>query len=277
MKYCEEYAALLDLFVDGELPPGEMERVRTHLADCPGCQAYVDDALTIRAGFPDAEETVVPEGFVEGVMERIQAAPAGGEEKRRAFRRWMGTAAALAACCALVVLVQSGTGGALKDSPAATTRAAAPSGYDGAAEADIAPRMADTAEPAEESAEPFTAAKESGHGGIAGDSAAGEPEGQQRSALAAAPPAMTEAAASSDKENASNSSDYYKEIALCLTAREAGDLLDGFVPEQEDASERRYTLNLEEYEALLEALGRWEKLPDTPEMRFQVVVTGPFK
>ena len=52
MKCCEEYAALLDPFVDGELTPEEMERVREHLEDCPGCRAYVDDALAIRAGFP---------------------------------------------------------------------------------------------------------------------------------------------------------------------------------------------------------------------------------
>ena len=72
MRYCERYAALLDLFVDGELPPGEMEQVQAHLAVCPGCQAYVDDALAIRAGFPDVEDTAVPEGFAAGVMERIR-------------------------------------------------------------------------------------------------------------------------------------------------------------------------------------------------------------
>ena len=66
MRYCERYAALLDLFVDGELPPGEMEQVQAHLAVCPGCQAYVDDALAIRAGFPDVEDTAVPEGFAAG-------------------------------------------------------------------------------------------------------------------------------------------------------------------------------------------------------------------
>ena len=38
MKYCEEYAALLDLFVDGELAPEDMKRVGDHLTGCPGCQ-----------------------------------------------------------------------------------------------------------------------------------------------------------------------------------------------------------------------------------------------
>ena len=45
MKYCEEYAALLDLFVDGELSLEEMLEVQAHLDECPACRAYVDDAL----------------------------------------------------------------------------------------------------------------------------------------------------------------------------------------------------------------------------------------
>ena len=34
MTCCEEYAALLDLFVDGELAAEEMTRVRSHLENC---------------------------------------------------------------------------------------------------------------------------------------------------------------------------------------------------------------------------------------------------
>ena len=73
MKYCENFAALLDPFVDGELSPDEMARVQAHLDACPACRAYVDDALAIRAAFPDAEDTPVPDGFAESVMARIRA------------------------------------------------------------------------------------------------------------------------------------------------------------------------------------------------------------
>ena len=68
MKYCEDFAALLDLWLDGELPPEEMVRVQAHLDECPACRAYVDDALAIRASFPQVEDTPVPDGFAEGVM-----------------------------------------------------------------------------------------------------------------------------------------------------------------------------------------------------------------
>ena len=77
MKYCDDYAALLDLYVDGELSPAEMADVQAHLDTCPGCQAYVDNALAICAAFPHAEDTEVPNGFAGGVMAAIRAqAPA---------------------------------------------------------------------------------------------------------------------------------------------------------------------------------------------------------
>ncbi|MCI9555074.1 MAG: hypothetical protein HFG06_07355 [Oscillibacter sp.] len=271
MKCCEEYAALLDPFVDGELTPEEMERVREHLEDCPGCRAYVDDALAIRAGFPEVEETVVPEGFVEGVMEQLRlhtpCEEKAVERKWRSFRRWMGTAAAMAACCALVVLVKTGSGGAEGVDPAVSAEAAVTSAYDGGEETGVAPRIAlDAGEP-EEHAQVHTAAKAEEK-----NRAAERGEDQQRSLMAAAPQAAAESR--SDMEDIEVES--YGGIALCLTAEEAGDLLDGFEPEWEDAMERRYTLRLKEYEMLLEELGRWEKLPEASEMSFQVVVTGPF-
>lgn len=270
MKYCEEYAALLDLFVDGELPPDEMERVRDHLETCSGCRAYVDDALTIRAGFPDVEETVVPEGFAEGVMQRIREDADGKivELKRRGVRRWLGTAAALAACCALVVLVR--TGGPGSEKLAAPVESSAVSDCAASGEAGVEPQAAaDMAQTEEETP-------------MAVENTAGDMNRQKRSALAEAPSGVPEtamdAAASPTAEAVKGVDDaFYEDIALCLTAEEAGDLLDGFTPEEETASERRYTLSMAEYETLLEALGRWEKLPETPEMRFQVVVTGPSK
>ena len=38
MNTCETYAALLDLFVDGELSLEEMLEVQTHLDECPACR-----------------------------------------------------------------------------------------------------------------------------------------------------------------------------------------------------------------------------------------------
>lgn len=263
MKYCEDYAALLDLFVDGELPPEEMARVQAHLADCPGCQAYVDDALAMRAGFPDVEETTVPEGFAEGVMERVRA-ESGRERKtaalrRRSFRRWAGTLGALAACCALIVLVRTGPGGLSGGDSAAMVTASsgdAPAGgamdTGGAVESQengMAPQM-EIAEAAE---------------------AAPQEEGQAETRMTAA--CRAEAADDSGEEKAAGpSADEDLPMSLCLTTEEAGDLLENYTPVQETASERRYELTGQEYQALLAALGRQSE--DRTAERVLVVVTG---
>ena len=39
MRYCEDYAALLDPYIDGELSPEDTARVREHLHQCDGCRA----------------------------------------------------------------------------------------------------------------------------------------------------------------------------------------------------------------------------------------------
>lgn len=303
MKYCEEYAALLDLFVDGELPPDEMERVRDHLETCPGCRAYVDDALTIRAGFPDVEDAVVPEGFAEGVMARVQEDSAKErkivELKRRGVRRWIGTAAALAACCALVILVRTrpGFAGQTKD-------AAAPAGdaaYDTAAiageETGIAPQAASEAAPeaapevAPESKETENAVEEgtrvepTARSKMAelrsddltlGSSPSNEASEFQNADMApAAAPAAPEAAKDEAQFHACPAAPE-KQPALYLSEEEAGDLLDGETPVWESETERYYELTAEAYQALLTALDRPAEAPEETEDWFLVVVTGPW-
>lgn len=272
MRYCEEYAALLDLFVDGELPLEEMERVRDHLAGCPGCRAYVDDALAIRAGFPDAEDTEVPEGFAGGVMERIRAA-SGKEEKivelrRRSARRWMGSLAAVAACCGLALLTWGGPKGANMAAPAGEaglSAYAAPGAGEASGGGGTGEAAEDTGGPEEERIM----------------ATAGAPVPKLRSqalddeapdqAPAAAPEAVMDGVQTYQTHDEAAS----KSAALYLTAEEAGDLLDGFAAVWENAVEWHYELNGEEYRALLEALGRQEELPEAEEGPFLVVVSGP--
>ena len=106
MKHCEEYAALLDLYVDGELSPEDMVRVQNHLDHCSACQSYVDDCLAIRAAFPTAEDAAVPDGFADAVMARIQAQTPASKKKQTT--PWMKLLPTLAACCVVVILLQSG-------------------------------------------------------------------------------------------------------------------------------------------------------------------------
>ena len=69
----------------------EAGQVLRFTAPKTGCRAYVDDALAIRAAFPDVEDTEVPAGFAESVMSAVRAAaqekPAAPQAKQRHWGR----------------------------------------------------------------------------------------------------------------------------------------------------------------------------------------------
>ena len=234
MKYCENFAALLDPFVDGELSPGEMARVQAHLDECPACRAYVDDALAIRASFPDAEDTPVPDGFAESVMARIRAEAASQAEaapQKKTSRPWLKALASLAACCAIVLLA------APMFSHSSKTEAAP-------AEAPAA--AADTAASTERAME-FALTEEA---------PAGESAEESREDLASSK--LYDAAPSPSAAADSGATAYFTEADpaswLTLTAEEAGSLLADFTPAEETETELRYELTSGELETLLAAL-----------------------
>lgn len=311
MKYCKDYAALLDLFVDGELSAEEMAQVQAHLEECPGCRAYVDDVLVIRAAFPGVEDIMVPEGFAEGVMERVRADVEAEKAKRKTRRRWLGAMVPLAACCALAVLLHSGP--AMSGGGAPMMREAADSGTAGIdTQSDAGVYMGDGAggaaagseEGMESSELPAEAGMES--------QKAGEYENQNGRAYSSLPEVLTDGAFEEDgadsqetvtaaqtpqapavspagspqelaPESASNS-DIVRErkAVLTLTAGEAGELFQSWTPEDESGSSRWYRLTEEQYQELLEALAKNGKVPAIdmtavlPDGSMFVEVTGPF-
>ena len=123
MERCERFEELLSQRLDQPLPPEEERELEDHLAHCPSCRALAADLEQLCGQFACLEELPAPEGFVQGVMDRIRAlepeqAPAETPEVpeeepkqpkqqdkvvpiRRTLPRWARTAAALAACCVL--------------------------------------------------------------------------------------------------------------------------------------------------------------------------------
>ena len=100
MRSCEEYELLVSAFLDGDLSGTDREELAEHLTACPRCQQYFDDLVAMHDAF-DQEEPPLPEGFGERVMSRVRETPQ--EEKRKIipfsrWRRW----AAFAACCAVI-------------------------------------------------------------------------------------------------------------------------------------------------------------------------------
>ena len=121
MERCERFEELLSQRLDQPLPTQEERELEDHLARCPRCRALAEDLEQLCGQFACLEELPAPEGFAQGVMDRIRAlepepAPAEGPEDRkeetepqgqkvvplrRPMPRWARTAAALAACCVL--------------------------------------------------------------------------------------------------------------------------------------------------------------------------------
>lgn len=122
MERCERFEELLSQRLDQPLLPEEERELEDHLARCPRCRALAEDLEQLCGQFACLEELPAPEGFAQGVMDRIRALepepapaekPEGRKEEteptempkvvplRRPMPRWARTAAALAACCVL--------------------------------------------------------------------------------------------------------------------------------------------------------------------------------
>lgn len=230
MKYCDDYAALLDLYVDGELSPEEMSRVQEHLDRCPGCRAYVDDALAIRAAFPDVEDVEVPMGFAEDVMARIQAEAGSKKKQSTPWRKVLPT---LVACCAVVILLRSVSG-------MFSGRKASSTAMDAAAPAMT---MESASEEKSEAAMEEPAAMMDRQ--IAADS----------NAVTAAEEAPAECAEPQEAEKAAGPYTYTASgtvyTSILTLPPEGAELMAAYTPVSEDGAEVRYELTAQESQALL--------------------------
>lgn len=97
---CDRYLELLALSLDGALSGEEERELKGHLACCPACRTAGAQLAALRPAFSELEEVPAPEGFAQGVMERIRTeAKVVPLFRRSRFR----TLAGLAACLAVVV------------------------------------------------------------------------------------------------------------------------------------------------------------------------------
>ena len=98
MKCCEQYAAALSDFVDGELSENERDEVLVHVERCQNCREYLSELMIVHTMFEEMPELDAPEGFSERVLERVH------EEKRAKTRHRRAWPRVLAACFALLVV-----------------------------------------------------------------------------------------------------------------------------------------------------------------------------
>lgn len=247
-----ENAALLDAFVDGELTAAEMAEVQAHLAECPGCQAYVDDALAIRADFPTAESTELPADFTDHIMQAVAKTP----QSRPKTQPW-GKLAAAAACLAVIVLVQYGAGLSSRN----TSNEAAAYTADCAAAESTVERSADASSGDDaDSCQPMDSADDSGESdSVAADS--GEPDSVAADSVQQANKSESTDGTASIQSAYQNGKSAVPVITgadlptVRVSATEIGDLLDDHTPtEQKDTGVVRYLLTRTEFDALAEEL-----------------------
>ena len=264
MKYCDEFAALLDPYIDGELPPEETARVREHLRACGGCRAYVQAALVMRDAFPEAESTEVPDGFAEGVMAAIRANAA---PRKRRSPRWQKTLLPLAVCCAVVVLAVSSlprpSDTAVEADVAARTERQVPSNAADPAAGNTTEDSATEDSTAQTEEDPDSADVASNApaatAGAAPETYATAPAAQGESEPDADPKAsiaLQGKTAVEETEEPAAPEAYAVQTApaLTLTAEEAGTLLDGYTPTTREDGTLAYELTASAYAALLEQL-----------------------
>lgn len=237
-----ENAALLDAFVDGELTAAEMAEVQAHLAECPGCQAYVDDALAIRADFPTADSTELPADFTDHIMQAVAKTPQSRPKKQP----W-GKLAAAAACLAVIVLEQYGAGLSSRN----TSNEAAAYTADCAAAESTVERSADASSGDDaDSCQPMDSPDDSGEP----DSVAADSTQQANKSESTDGTASIQSAYQNGKSAVPviTGADL---PTVRVSATEIGDLLDDRTPtEQKDTGVVRYLLTRTEFDALAEEL-----------------------
>ena len=233
-----ENAALLDAFVDGELTAAEMAEVQAHLAECPGCQAYVDDALAIRADFPTAESTELPADFTDHIMQAVAKTP----QSRPKTQPW-GKLAAAAACLA----VQYGAGLSSRN----TSNEAAAYTADCAAAESTVERSADASSGDDaDSCQPMDSPDDSGESdSVAADSAQQANKSESTDGTASIQSAYQNGKSAVPVITGADLP------TVRVSATEIGDLLDDRTPtEQKDTGVVRYLLTRTEFDALAEEL-----------------------
>ena len=253
-----ENTALLDAFVDGELTSDEMIQVQAHLDECPACQAYVDDALAIRAAFPTEDDIPLPADFTENVMRSVAKAPQSRPKKQP----W-GKLAAAAACLAVIVLVQHGALGSTGSTDSA-------SAYDTAAVMDVAAAesapgersidapsaSAGSGDAVDDGAEAFTATSDGSLETQKSKDTAAYTSGSGQSGIQVDLPSASEDAA--QENGASVTVGPFNQADLPtvhVSAADIGDLLDGHEPaETENSGTLRYLLTRQEYDDLVAEL-----------------------
>ena len=100
---CDRYFELLSARLDRELTREEAEEVELHRAGCGRCRILGSQLEELRETFASLEDVEAPEGFAQGVMERVRVVESEKKVIPLVKRPQLRALAGLAACLVLVV------------------------------------------------------------------------------------------------------------------------------------------------------------------------------
>ena len=104
MENCETYLEWISAHLDGQLSDEEERELEEHLDQCPTCRAIEERLAALHDSFQGLEDIPAPEGFTQGVMDRVRAEQSRPKVvplfKRPQFKALAGLAACAALFCA---------------------------------------------------------------------------------------------------------------------------------------------------------------------------------
>ena len=122
MRTCDEILELMSAALDGELTDSEQAELEEHLSHCSACSALFADLRELHQAAADLEDIPAPDGFAQGVMDRIAAHPAQerpdsnvvpfpARAARSHWKRWAASAAVVAVVALGAALLPGQWGG----------------------------------------------------------------------------------------------------------------------------------------------------------------------
>lgn len=110
---CEKALELISLRLDGMLTEEEERALDAHLEGCAPCRSLLLDLTALRDAMPEEEEP--PEGFLDGVMERVRESKTVPFPVKKTGRKQWKSWCAMAAVFALVIAGAGGLRFAVED------------------------------------------------------------------------------------------------------------------------------------------------------------------
>lgn len=101
MNTCPEHVVhQMHMYLDGEISHAEEHELMNHLAQCPACQELMESLEAAILFIEQAEPTMAPIGFVDGVMSRLPK-----EKRQVGVQRWLRHHPLIAAAALFFILM----------------------------------------------------------------------------------------------------------------------------------------------------------------------------